>query len=730
MAVIAELMTRVGVDTKGVGKGTSAIETKFEKTWRNVKRGAAIGGAAIGAAMAAGLLKAIEREASSDMLAARINLNPAQQEMAGRIAGDLYANAYGESIDDINNTFAAVFREVGDVGEDELGRITEHAQRFGDVFEADTAAAVKTAGALVKNDVAPDMVSAFDTITAAAQEINIPAEELLDNLNEYAEPLGSLGIDGPKAIGLINNAMDAGVRDTDKALDAMKEFAIRTIDGSEATAEAFDSLGLDAEDMAGKIAEGGPAASNATSEIINSLIAMEDPLEQDAAGVALFGTMWEDLGPKAIAALDPMASSMSDVEGRSEGLDDAFDNNATRIEMWERRINGWLLSLGQAPGALGETGSAITAFGSMAVSSGANLGGMAIAMGGVGKVGKKMRLGEATKKMSGFVKAGGKGATKAVTATAGAMRAASAATTAFGVATAKTTGKVVASTAALVAKKTALAAIKVVMLAVTAAQWAWNVAVSANPIGLIIIAIAALIAIIILLVKNWDTVVKFLKKAWEFIKQTAIKVWEAIRDFFVDIWNSIKNFIADAIGKVKDIFLKFHPLGIIMRNWEPIKDFISKTWNSIISFIGRIPGRIRSKAVGMFDAFKHAFKSAINFIIRGWNNLSFTAPKVDMGPLGSFGGFTIGVPRIPQLARGGDITEGGFATVAERGPETIFLPRGAQVAPLSRRAEQESMTLLIKSGGSEMDDLLVKILRRAIRKKGGDVQVVLGKRGV
>jgi len=41
---------------------------------------------------------------------------------------------------------------------------------------------------------------------------------------------------------------------------------------------------------------------------------------------------------------------------------------------------------------------------------------------------------------------------------------------------------------------------------VTAAQWGWNVAMSANPVGAIILGVTALIAGIVLLVKHWDTV--------------------------------------------------------------------------------------------------------------------------------------------------------------------------------------------------------------------------------
>lgn len=41
--------------------------------------------------------------------------------------------------------------------------------------------------------------------------------------------------------------------------------------------------------------------------------------------------------------------------------------------------------------------------------------------------------------------------------------------------------------------------------AVTAAQWAWNAAMTANPIGLIIVGVAALIALVALIIAKWDS---------------------------------------------------------------------------------------------------------------------------------------------------------------------------------------------------------------------------------
>jgi hypothetical protein len=133
---------------------------------------------------------------------------------------------------------------------------------------------------------------------------------------------------------------------------------------------------------------------------------------------------------------------------------------------------------------------------------------------------------------------------------------------------------------------------------VTAAQWAWDAAMDANPIGLIIVGIGALIAGIVLLVKHWDVVKK-----------------------------------AGAVA------------------WGWIKDAASNAWN----FIKKIPGWIGSafKAIGSF--ITAPFRKAFNGISDAWNStigqLSWTVP----GWVPGIGGNSIGVPHLPHFHQGGDV---------------------------------------------------------------------------
>ena len=85
--------------------------------------------------------------------------------------------------------------------------------------------------------------------------------------------------------------------------------------------------------------------------------------------------------------------------------------------------------------------------------------------------------------------------------------------------------------AALWAEQAALWAANIALNALTAAQWALNAAMSANPIGLVIIAVAALIAAGVALYRNWDVVTKWFSSAWETVKEKFIAAGNILWDW-------------------------------------------------------------------------------------------------------------------------------------------------------------------------------------------------------
>ena len=104
--------------------------------------------------------------------------------------------------------------------------------------------------------------------------------------------------------------------------------------------------------------------------------------------------------------------------------------------------------------------------------------------------------------------------------------------------------------------------------ALTKAQTALNIAMSINPIALIVLAIGALIAIFVVL---WNTSEDF-RNFW-------IGLWDNIKSAFETAWNAVVGFFTETIPNAFQSLLdKISEIG------NNIKTFFENLWNSIVSF--------------------------------------------------------------------------------------------------------------------------------------------------
>lgn len=306
---------------------------KFSDSW---KTGLAAAGVAAGALLAAGAVGAFDSALASGnlegtMLAALPDAATAQA--AASAASSVYADGWGESLAEVGDNAATVARALSGLGDTTpLDHVLEQTTALSSTFGQDVPRLINAAGQAVKTGLAPDIASALDLITVGLQSPANAADDLLDTFNEYGVQFEKLGIDGPAALGLLNQGLAGGARNSDLVADAIKEFSIRAIDGSGTTAAGFAAIGQDAAAMAAQIAAGGPTATAALDATVDSLRAIEDPVARDAAAVALFGTQAEDLGA-ALFALDPstaatgigdISTAAEDATTASAGLDQAW----------------------------------------------------------------------------------------------------------------------------------------------------------------------------------------------------------------------------------------------------------------------------------------------------------------------------------------------------------------------------------------------------------------------
>ena len=232
---------------------------------------------------------------------------------------DIYANNYGESFEDIANSMSKVKNNLGEIDGTQLQAATESALALRDVFEFDVNESTRSAKMLM-DQYGMSADDAFNLIAQGAQNGLDKNGDLLDTINEYAVHFEGLGLGAEDMFNMLVNGADNGTFSVDKLGDAVKEFGIRAKDGSDSTADAFAALGLDADKTAQKFAQGGEGAKAALDEVTKALFAMDDPLAQNQVGVALFGTMWEDLGADGVKSLMDLNGEISTTNAAMDDL--------------------------------------------------------------------------------------------------------------------------------------------------------------------------------------------------------------------------------------------------------------------------------------------------------------------------------------------------------------------------------------------------------------------------
>lgn len=142
-------------------------------------------------------------------------------------------------------------------------------------------------------------------------------------------------------------------------------------------------------------------------------------------------------------------------------------------------------------------------------------------------------------------------------------------------------------TAVMIAQKTALVATTVATRAAAAGQWLLNAAMAANPIGLIVIAIVALVAGIIW---AWNNVAWFrdgITAAWEWIKTTSITVFNAVSTFLVSIWTTTVNAVISAVTWfVTGVATAWNNVVTWTTNaFNNVKNFMVSVWTGIVTWV-------------------------------------------------------------------------------------------------------------------------------------------------
>lgn len=678
----------LGTSTKAANKQLATIQKAANKVSTTMTAGlAAMGTGAIAATKYLADLGG-EWQTATNQVAASTGAAGKELEGLRDVMEDVYAANYGDSVADVGDAVAMVNRNMANLDQNGLTAATEGALALRDAFEYDVAESTRAAEAIRKN-FGSSAEEAFSLIAAGAQNGLDYSGELIDTINEYSSQFAKLGFDADGMFNILQAGADGTAWNLDKVGDAIKEFSIRAIDGSNSTVEAFTSLGYNAENIMATFAAGGEGANKAFFDVINTLMAVDDQVERDALGVALFGTMWEDLGTEAMEAMAGASQAAYDTEGALEKINQVKYNDLdSAIQGIGRQMEVALLpaadavyqslmdSMPEITEAMEEVSPVIAEIaGDFADwAGGAISDGLPVLVDGIRDFANW--AGKAYEKAKPFLSFlwEHKGTVLAVAAALRVLGPAIGAVT-----TAMNAFKTAKTFMALLQSSGKIAQ-------VTAAFQRFG-SILTGPLG-IIIAVAGAIA---LLYKNWDTV-----KAW------LVNFGNTVNQ----IWTNFSNMVGNAIAAIGQ---KFPMLGAYLQGWwesiqaavdnvkaifQNIIDFISNVfsgnwsaaWQNIVNIFGNLFGMI----VNLAKAPINGVISAINWVISKINSISVTIPDWVPGVGGKTLGFNI--PTIPQLAEGGVATSPTLAEIGEGGEPEAVMPLSKLAALLDEYTKKPKPT--------------------------------------
>lgn len=488
--------------------------------------------------------------------------------------------------------------------------------------------------------------------------------EMLGETMKYAAPVAhAFGVDMEETAALAGLMADKGIK-ASQAGTSLRTGFLRLAGPPKQASKAMEALGMNMSEMSKQQAEAQAAMKGLGIELSDTkgprkmsaiITELRDKLqglsqEERLASVgAIFGknasTGWLAVIDSAPDKFDALVKEMDKCDGESKRLAKTMTDNASGAMIrLKSAMEGVAIGFGSA-------------FLPMLADAGDGLANLASSIAEVAEEHPELIKG------IGLV-------TAAMVGAVGAFKVARVAYASYRV-VAATLGFIHLSNAAATATATAATVAGTgATAAATAGTWAFNAALMANPIGLIVVGIAGLIAAGYALYKNWDKVSAGLVKGWEWVKTTAAGVY----NWFGQTLSELPQKAGYAVGYVIGWFMQIPDklMGIIGSLDGVGQSFIDKAkewgklgFNGIIDAFLGLPGKLTSLVSNAWESAKSAIGSFTVGFSQGVNA---------SGANGTAG-------QVAANAKGGIYSKGAFLTTfAEESPEAAIPIDGSKRA--------------------------------------------------
>lgn len=494
---------------------------------------------------------------------------------------NVYKNNFGDSLEDVAGKMAKVKEITGEIDPSNLQTMTEKAITLEDVFGMDMSESLRGVQSLMDH-FGISSEEAFDLMSSGAQQGLNYSDELGDNIAEYAGKFAEAGFSADEYFQYLQNGSQGGAYNLDKVNDSLNEVTTRLADGTiEGALDSFDS---NTQEVFKAWQDGKATQQDVVNAIVQNI--KNTTNEQDKMNLAAtaFGTMAEDGGTKFIESLSSVGDSFDNVKGKADELADVkYDTpqsalqgigRTLKVDMLQPIVDKLMPYLNKATAWVTANLPAITQK--------------------VMDIGVKIKdevvpavknVFEWIQKLSPVIAAVG-------TAIAG-----------------------LALVGFIQNFKTIIASTKLW----TAAQWLLNAAMSANPIALVVIAIAALVAAFVVLWNKSEAFRNFWINLWDNVKAVASTAWEAITGFFSAAWDTIKAVWDVVLGYFQTLWAGIQTTFSVVS--EVLSGFFSAAWNAIKAIWDFVVGYYQGIWNGIKAVFSVVSSVLTSFFSAAWNGI-------------------------------------------------------------------------------------------------------------
>ena len=689
---IKDVDQKIKLGTANLKDYAKNVKETGEKITEAGKKFSVLSAGIVGADTAA-TATAMSLESATNRFITTTGQSVSETERFQNILKSIHDNNYGSDYADIANKMSLVKQQLGDINDADLQTITENAYLLEDAFGMDFNETIRGVTGLIKN-MGLSVDEAFNYIVVGAQNGLNKSDELTDNIAEYSQLWGQAGFSAKEMFTILQNGVDSGAYNLDKVNDFVKEFTISLTDGR--IKDNLSSFSSETRKLFKEFENGKATAKDVFYSVIKDLENTENKQEALTIASNVWSSLGEDNAMAIITSLDDVNTKYDDVANKAQQAQDImYSGNEAKLETMKKNLQSSFSSIGETllsnimpvlekmanglknlmdwfDGLDGNTKNVITTIGLLV----AGIGPLLLIMGTMAN-----SISNIITLFTNETVAMGLNAVKK--------------------------GIVTAATKALQLAQIGLnAAMTVGKVAISGISTALNF-LAANPIVLVIAAVAALVAGLIYL---WNTNENFknaIISAWTWIQNIFTSVDQFITGIFQTDWtnsfgaignivnafvanfanwyNAIKTALSGVIDFVKGVFTGDWSLA-----WEGVKKVFSGIFNSLTA-IAKAP---LNGIIGLLNIVI----DGINFLIKGLNKVKFDVPDWVPGIGGKKLGFNIKkIGKIPYMADGGTLL-GNAAIVAEAGPE-LLLNEGnkSKVIPLTKKSTNTELDKVINN---------------------------------